>query len=88
MDDLRFGAGIWLFGQMVDRYATDAYGPPVSTLEAIDRAGQVGELEALDINYPFTDAAISVRDVKAALERNHLRGGDYSAPVHARVPHG
>ena len=73
VDNLRFGAGIWLFGQMVDRYATDAYGPPVSTLEAIDRAGQVGELEVLDINYPFTDAAITVEDVKAALERNHLR---------------
>ena len=28
---MRFGAGIWLFGQFVDRYATDAYGPPVST---------------------------------------------------------
>ena len=24
---MRFGAGIWLFGQFVDRYATDAYGP-------------------------------------------------------------
>ena len=36
---MRFGAGIWLFGQFVDRYATDAYGPPVSTLEAIERAG-------------------------------------------------
>jgi hypothetical protein len=32
---MRLGAGIWLFGQFVDRYATDAYGPPVSTLEAI-----------------------------------------------------
>ena len=36
---MRFGAGIWLFGQFVDRYATDAYGPEVSTLEAIDGAG-------------------------------------------------
>jgi xylose isomerase len=72
MDDIRFGTGIWLFGQMVDRYATDAYGPPVSTLEAIDRAGQVGELSVLDINYPFTDPSISIGDVKAALARNNL----------------
>ena len=27
-----FGAGIWMFQQFVDRYATDAYGPPVGTL--------------------------------------------------------
>ena len=39
---MRFGAGIWMFGQFVDRYATDAYGPAVSTLEAIERAGEVG----------------------------------------------
>lgn len=73
VEDIRFGSGIWMFGQMVDRYATDAYGPPVSTLEAIDRAGQVGDLEALDINYPFSDPAISIANVKAALARNHLR---------------
>ena len=48
---LRFGAGLWMFGQFVDRYATDAYGPPVSTLEAIGRAGQVGPLSVVDINF-------------------------------------
>jgi len=68
---MRFGAGIWLFGQFVDRYATDAYGPPVSTLEAIDAAGSVGELEVLDINYPFTDG-VTVADVRRALEANGL----------------
>jgi xylose isomerase len=70
--DLAFGAGLWMFGQFVDRYATDAYGPPVGVLEAIDRAGQVGELVALDINYPF-DSGISVDQVRTALERNKLR---------------
>ena len=61
---MRFGAGIWLFGQFVDRYATDAYGPPVSTLEAIDAAGAVGDIEVLDINYPFTDG-VTVSDVRS-----------------------
>ena len=27
--DLTFGAGLWMFGQFVDRYATDCYGPSV-----------------------------------------------------------
>ena len=31
MSNYEFGAGIWMFQQFVDRYATDAYGPPVST---------------------------------------------------------
>jgi len=70
--ELVFGAGLWMFGQFVDRYATDAYGPPVGVLEAIDRAGQVGDLVALDINYPF-DEGVSVDQVRTALERNKLR---------------
>jgi xylose isomerase len=67
-----FGAGLWMFGQFIDRYATDAYGPPISITEAIDRAGQVEGLVALDINFPFDDG-IDVADVKAALDRNGLR---------------
>ena len=67
-----FGAGLWLFGQFIDRYATDAYGPPVGVLEAIDRAGQVGNLVALDINFPF-DEGVSAADIAAALDRNGLR---------------
>jgi len=65
---MRFGAGIWLFGQFVDRYATDAYGPAVSTIEAIQRAGEVGDIEVLDINYPFSDPDITVEEVQAALD--------------------
>jgi xylose isomerase len=70
---MRFGAGIWLFGQFVDRYAADAYGPPVSTIEAIERAGTVGDLEVLDINYPFSDPDISVENVQRALDSADLR---------------
>lgn len=70
--ELTFGAGLWMFGQFVDRYATDAYGPPVGVLEAIDRAGAVGDLVALDINYPF-DEGVSVDQVRHALRRNNLR---------------
>jgi len=65
---MRFGAGIWLFGQFVDRYATDAYGPAVSTIEAIQRAGEVGDIEVLDINYPFSDPDITVDEVQQALD--------------------
>jgi xylose isomerase len=65
---MRFGAGIWLFGQFVDRYATDAYGPAVSTIEAIQRAGEVGDIEVLDINYPFSDPDITVEEVQQALD--------------------
>jgi xylose isomerase len=82
--NLRFGAGIWMFGQFVDRYATDAYGPPVDTLKAIDRAGEVGDLVALDVNYPFSDPDITTAQVKAALERNQLEAIAITPAIYTR----
>jgi xylose isomerase len=68
----RFGAGLWHFGQYVDRYATDGYGPPVTTLEAIDKAGEVGDLSVVDLTYPFHPGDLGVDEVAAALEKNDL----------------
>ncbi len=79
-----FGAGIWMFGQFVDRYATDAYGPPVDTLTAIERAGEVGDLVALDVNYPFSDPGITTAQVKAALERNGLQAIAITPAIYSR----
>lgn len=79
-----YGAGLWLFGQFVDRYASDAYGPPVSTVAAIDRAGKVGTLSVLDINYPFSEASIDVAEVKDALERNRLRAWAVTPHLYTR----
>jgi xylose isomerase len=72
MSKTRFGAGIWHFATYVDRYATDGYGPPVSLIEAIDKAGQVGDLSVVDLNYPFVDPKLSLDEVEVALKRNNL----------------
>ena len=68
----RFGAGIWHSATYVDRYATDGYGPPVSIIEAIDRAGQVDDLSVVDLNYPFVDPAVTLDEIEVALKRNNL----------------
>jgi xylose isomerase len=68
-----FGAGIWMFQQFIDRYATDAYGPPVGTLEAIERATAVGDIKVLDINYPFAGEGVTVAQVRETLQRTGLR---------------
>lgn len=73
MADYEYGAGIWMFQQFVDRYATDAYGPPVGTLEAIDRAAEVGDIRCLDINYPFAGDGVTVEQVREALQRTGIR---------------
>lgn len=82
-DRLTFGAGLWMFGQFVDRYASDAYGPPVGTLEAIARAGQVGSLSVVDINYPF-DAGVTVAAVQSALEKAKLRAIAVTPHIYTR----
>lgn len=81
---MRFGAGIWMFGQFIDRYATDAYGSPVDTIEAIGRAGAVGGLEVLDLNVPFSDPDIGVDDVRRALEANGLRAATITPAIYSR----
>jgi xylose isomerase len=80
---LEFGAGLWMFGQFLDRYATDAYGPAVGTLAAIARAGQVGSLSVVDINYPF-DPGVSVKAVKSALEQARLRAIAVTPAIYTR----
>jgi xylose isomerase len=42
-----------MFGRLLDRYATDGYGPAVSFTDAIRVAASVGGIESLDLNYPF-----------------------------------
>jgi len=69
----KFSAGIWMFGRFVDRYATDGYGPAVRMPEAIRRAGSVGGIVAVDLNYPFWGREVGLKEVRAALEDSGLR---------------
>ena len=79
----RFGAGLWHFASYVDRYATDGYAEPLSTLEQIDLAGSVGDLSVVDVPYPFTEG-VSVADVKAALEKNGLEAIGVTPEIYMR----
>ncbi len=80
----QYGAGLWHFAQYVDRYATDGYGPPVTTLEAIDLAGQVGDLSVVDINYPFNPPSLPPGQVAEALKRNSLRAIGITPEIYTR----
>ncbi len=84
MSDYEFGAGIWMFQQFIDRYATDAYGPPVGTLEAIERAAEVGDIKVLDINYPFADEDVTVEQVRETLQRTGLRAQAITPHIYMR----
>jgi xylose isomerase len=79
----QFGAGLWHFASYVDRYATDGYAPPVSTLEQIARAGEVGDLSVVDVPYPFTDG-VTVDQVKAALKENGLEAIGVTPEIYMR----
>jgi hypothetical protein len=73
MSDLRFGTGIWAFGQLVDRYAADGYGDPQNSRDMIIAASRVPDLEYLDINVPFATAGLSSVEMKKMLDDNGLK---------------
>jgi xylose isomerase len=79
----RFGAGLWHFASYVDRYAVDGYAPPVTTLEAIDRAGRVGDLSVVDLNYPFTEG-VGLDEVKDALKSAGLSAIGITPEIYLR----
>ena len=66
MTDRKYTAGMWVFGQIIDRYATDGYNDPPSTLDIIRQAAEAG-LVGMDLNYPWPEADLSPEEVSAAL---------------------
>ena len=78
-----FGAGLWHFASYLDRYATDGYAPPVSTLEQIERAGEVGDLSYVDVPYPFTEG-VTVEQVKQALAEHGLQAIGVTPEIYMR----
>ncbi|WP_438940512.1 sugar phosphate isomerase/epimerase family protein [Jiangella anatolica] len=79
----RFGAGLWHFASYLDRYAVDGYGPPRTTLDAIELAGSVGELSVVDLNYPFTPG-VGLDEVKDALARAGLSAIGITPEIYLR----
>ena len=80
----RFGAGIWHFATYKDRYATEGYGPEVGLLEQIDKAGAVGDLSVVDLNWPFAGFDGTLDEVKQALSRNGLRAVAITPEIYNR----
>lgn len=80
-----YSAGIWIFHQIIDRYATDGYGPSVNTLDAIALAGKTGVLSTIDLNYPFSDADITVAEIKQALDTAGLTVSCVTPSIYSRL---
>jgi len=80
----RFSAGIWMFGQLVDRFATDGYGPPVGMPDAVRVAAKVAGIESLDLNYPFWGPGASLAAVRAALDETGLRAQALTPEIYTR----
>jgi L-rhamnose isomerase len=77
---MTFGAGIWAFGQLVDRYASDGYGPARTTRETLEMAARVPDLVCLDINVPFASEDVDAKEVRLMLD-------DLGLAARATTPH-
>ena len=82
--NVKFGAGVWMFGRFMDRYATDGYGAEVTMPDAIRRAAEVGELSALDLNHPFWSPDVGLAEISAALEETGLRAVAITPEIYTR----
>lgn len=78
-----FTAGMWVFGQIIDRYATDGYNPPVSTLDIIARAGAIDGLVGLDLNYPW-EPDLPASEVRKAMEAAGLSSVCVTPVIYSR----
>ncbi|TYB52363.1 TIM barrel protein [Nonomuraea sp. PA05] len=81
---LTFGAGIWAFGQIVDRYATDGYGPARTMTQMLDLAAAVDGLECLDINVPFAEGIDKAPELARALADRGLRARAITPHLYTR----
>ncbi|MGB2566980.1 sugar phosphate isomerase/epimerase family protein [Micromonospora citrea] len=75
---------MWVFGQILDRYATEGYGPPVGTLEAIEMAARTGALAGVVLNYPFPEPDLAVHEVAAALRKHNLSAVSVTPVIYGR----
>lgn len=66
-----YSGGMWVFGQIIDRYATDGYNDPPSTLAIIAQAAEAG-LVALDLNYPWPERDLTPKEVLDALTEHGM----------------
>jgi xylose isomerase len=80
----RFSAGIWMFGQFVDRFATDGYGPEVTMPDAIRLAASVEGIESVDLNFPFWGPGASISSVRRALDDTGLRAQAITPAIYTR----
>lgn len=62
----RYTAGMWVFGQIIDRYATDGYNEAPGTLDIIAEAATSG-IVGLDLNYPWPERDLTPEEVSSAL---------------------
>jgi xylose isomerase len=82
---LQIGASTWVFGQFVDRYAADAYGPPVDTLQVIQREANVDGIVALDVNIPWPGgASLRAGGEDGALSDHGLRANAITPHIYTR----
>lgn len=67
----QYTAGMWVFGRIVDRYATDGYKDQLATPELIAIAASSGVV-GLDLNYPFPEVDLDLRTVRETMEQHGL----------------
>jgi len=73
--EMKFSAGLWIFGSSADRFVASGYRKPTSTDERIRLASKVKDLQGVDIHYPSDFKEKDVGRLKDLLKACKLRVG-------------
>ena len=79
----KYTGGMWVYGQIIDRYATDGYNKPKATLDVVKDAKESG-LSGIDINYPWPEKDLSPKELKFALDSAGLEAVCITPSIYSR----
>jgi len=79
----KYTGGMWVYGQIIDRYATDGYNEPRATLDIVKDAKESG-LSGIDINYPWPEKDLTPKELKSTLDSAGLEAVCITPSIYSR----
>jgi xylose isomerase len=68
----KYGVGLWVFGNLADRFNTEGYKPQLNLSQRILLASRAKAVKGLELNYPTDFTRDQVKELKGILEKVNL----------------
>ena len=68
----KYGVGLWVFGNLADRFNTEGYKPQLNLAQRISLASRVKAVKGIELQYPTDFARDQVKELKGIVEKANL----------------